>query len=134
MNSEQQKIDILEQTYKRNSGYFLKEATNNKELHLATGDEKKAAVEQLKIEGMETAWQTLDRAKQMATLEEAKEHFLTWLETYRQDLQTSVAEARAKGDKETLINAQIRLNLTFGPIPGFFSYAFKQASAEVNNG
>jgi hypothetical protein len=134
MSNEQQKLDTLEQTFKRHSGFFLKRATNDKEIHLAMGDEKKAAVEQLKIEGMETAWQTLDRAKQATTLEEAKEHFLTWLEAYRQDLRKSVAEARTRGDKEALIAAQIRLNVSSGPIPGFFSYALKLASGKANNG
>jgi hypothetical protein len=136
MTNEQQKIDVLEQTFRRNSGFFLKQAANNKELYLAMGDEEKAAKEQLKIETMETAWRALERAKGEKTLEEVKQYFLEWLETYKQDLQKSVEEARAKDDGEALIHAYIRSNVSLGPIPGFFSFACKQAFkvAEVKHG
>lgn len=136
MNNEQQKIDTLEQTFKRNSGFFLSQAAKNKELYLAMGDEQKAVKEQLKIDTMETAWQALERAKQATTLEDVKKDFLNWLGTYKKDLQKSVAEARAKGDKEALVKAQICLNVSWGPVPGFFSFASKQASSvgEVKHG
>jgi hypothetical protein len=128
MTSTEKQLEHLEKTFLRNTGYFLKDTQNKLELAQALQDTDAAMKEQSKLEAMKAVRQIFDVAKQEKTLEAVKQQYHQLLEVYRQQPQQEIETARANGDQEALIQAQIQLNIAGPPARGFFEYAYRQAA------
>jgi predicted ABC-class ATPase len=131
MTSREKQLEHLEKTFLRNTDYFLKDAQNKLELAQALQDTDAAMKEQSKLETMNEVRQIFGVAKQEKTLEAVKQQYHQLLETYRQQRQQEIDAARAVGDKEALIRAQIQLNVATSPALGFFQFAYKKATGTL---
>jgi phosphoglycolate phosphatase-like HAD superfamily hydrolase len=128
MTSIEKQLEQLEHSFLRYTGYFLKDTQNKLELAQALQDTDAAKKEQSKLETMNAIRQIFDVAKQETTLEDVKQKYQDLLETYRQQRQQEIDVARAKGDKATLIRAQIQLTVATNPARGFFEASYSQAT------
>jgi antitoxin component YwqK of YwqJK toxin-antitoxin module len=136
MTATEKQLEQLEEYFLYHTSFFLKDARNKLDLAQAFQDADTAMKEQSKLEAMNAVREIFDAAKQEKTLEAVKQKYHGLLETYRQERQQEIEAARANGDQEALIQAQIRMNVATSPALGLFHASYKKATgtfAKVNH-
>ena len=128
MTTKEKQLEQLDHYFSHHTSFFIDDARKKLDLAQALQDTDAAMKEQSKLEAMIAVQEVFDIAKEEKTLEDVKRKYHEGLEIYRKGLQLEIDNARAAGDKQKSVLAQIQLTVAKNPATGLFYAAYQKAT------